>query len=90
MIKQEVKKSPIAILGALLMKGAMKRVMDRTDYKEYGGAPLLGVNGNVIVGHGRSNRIAVRNAIRVAKSMAEQRVIESIKNHSEIIGESAR
>ncbi len=90
MIKQEVKKSPVAILGAFLIKGAMKRVLARTDYKEYGGAPLLGVDGNVIVGHGRSNRIAVRNAIRVAKSMAEQKVIESIGNHSGIIGENAK
>ncbi len=86
MIEQEVKKSPVAILGALLMKGAMKKVLARTDYKEYGGAPLLGVNGNVIVGHGRSNRIAVRNAIRVAKSMTERGVIESIGKHSGIIG----
>jgi glycerol-3-phosphate acyltransferase PlsX len=88
MIKQEVKKSPIAILGALLMKGAMKRVLARTDYKEYGGAPLLGVNGNVVVGHGRSNRVAVRNAIRVARAMVEQNVIDSIKTHSVISGET--
>jgi glycerol-3-phosphate acyltransferase PlsX len=48
------------------------------DYAEYGGAPLLGVNGVVIIGHGRSNAKAIKNAIRVAKEEVERAVNEKI------------
>jgi glycerol-3-phosphate acyltransferase PlsX len=51
----------------------------RIDYKEYGGACLLGVNGNVIVAHGRSHAKAIKNAIHLAHRTAETKIIESIK-----------
>ncbi len=86
LIKQEVKRSPLAMAGIFLMKGALKRVLKRTDYTEYGGAPLLGVNGNVVVGHGRSNRKAVRTAIKVAKQMVEKDVLGTIRRDIEAIG----
>ncbi len=85
LIKQEVRKSLPAMIGALMMKGALKRVLKRTDYTEYGGAPLLGVNGNVIVGHGRSGRKAVRTAIKVAKQMVEKDVTSTIRRDIEAI-----
>jgi glycerol-3-phosphate acyltransferase PlsX len=54
------------------------------DYSEYGGAPLLGVNGVVIIGHGRSNVNAIKNAIRVAKEEVErqfnEKILEAIKS----------
>jgi len=51
----------------------------RIDYKEYGGACLLGVNGNVVVAHGRSHAKAIKNAIHLAHRTAETKVIEAIE-----------
>ncbi|MBC8264005.1 MAG: phosphate acyltransferase PlsX [Anaerolineales bacterium] len=78
-IKEEVKKRPLATVGALLSKPAFDQVKKRLDYAEFGGAPLLGVNGVVIVGHGRSNAKAVKNAVRVAKQAVEGEMLAAIK-----------
>ncbi|MGH9560928.1 MAG: phosphate acyltransferase PlsX, partial [Terracidiphilus sp.] len=51
----------------------------RTDYSEYGGAPLLGIRGITIIGHGRSNANAVKNAMRVASELCRSRVNEKIE-----------
>lgn len=53
-------------IGLLLAKSNLKKFKKSIDYAEYGGAPLLGVDGIVIIGHGRSNALAVKNAIKVA------------------------
>jgi glycerol-3-phosphate acyltransferase PlsX len=66
-------------LGALLAKPALDSMKRRLDYREYGGAPLLGVDGVVIVGHGRSDARAIRNGIRVAAQTVENGVLEAIK-----------
>jgi glycerol-3-phosphate acyltransferase PlsX len=66
MLKNEVKKSFISLLGMFLAKKALKGFKKKTDWREYGGAPLLGVKGNVIIAHGRSDAIAIKNAIKVA------------------------
>jgi len=79
LIKEEIKKSPIATVGALLARPAFEQVRKRLDYAEFGGAPLLGVDGVVIVGHGRSNAKAVRNAVRVAKQAVEGGMLAAIK-----------
>ncbi|MBA2565646.1 MAG: phosphate acyltransferase PlsX [Gemmatimonadetes bacterium] len=71
-MKNELAGSPLARAGALLLKPALRRMRRRLDYAEYGGAPLLGVNGISIIGHGRSSAKAVKNAIRAAKISAEQ------------------
>jgi len=78
-IKEEVKKSPLATVGALLSKPAFDKVKKRLDYAEFGGAPLLGVDGVVIVAHGRSNAKAIKNAIGVARQAVEGRMVEIIK-----------
>ena len=78
-IKSEIKKSPIATLGALLSKPAFDKVKKRLDYAEFGGAPLLGVDGVVIVAHGRSNAKAIKNAVRVAKQAVEGEMLAAIK-----------
>jgi glycerol-3-phosphate acyltransferase PlsX len=65
-IKGEVKKSALATLGALAMKPVFKGFKKRIDYAEYGGAPLLGLNGVCIICHGSSNAKAIANGIRVA------------------------
>ncbi len=64
-IKEEVKRRFLAMAGMLLARHALKASLQRMDPREYGGAPFLGVNGIVIVGHGRSDAYAVRNAIRM-------------------------
>ena len=68
LVTEEVKKNPIRIAGALLMKGGLKSAKNRLDPKKYGGAPLLGLRGTVLKAHGSSNREAIANAIRIAKT----------------------
>jgi phosphate acyltransferase len=66
-------------LGALMAKPALKRFAKKLDYEEYGGAPLLGVKGVSIIGHGRSNARAVHSAIRQALVSCEHRVNDHIQ-----------
>ncbi|CAA6803951.1 MAG: Phosphate:acyl-ACP acyltransferase PlsX [uncultured Campylobacterales bacterium] len=79
-LKQNIKKSLFAILGAVLMNKVFKVLKETTDYAEYGGAPLLGLKGNVIVAHGKSNSKAIKNAIFQAISFAESKTQEDIKD----------
>lgn len=79
MIKRTIKKNPLAILGALLMAPALGELKKQVDYAEYGGAPLLGVNGIVMIGHGRSSPKAIKNAIRAAKKEIEHKILEKLK-----------
>ena len=62
-LKDYIRKSPIAITGALLMRKVFKLLKKETDYAEEGGAPLIGIKGCAIVGHGKSNPKAIKNAI---------------------------
>lgn len=72
LIKQEITKGWMTKLAALLLRPAFTRVKRLFDYAEYGGALLLGVNGVVVIGHGRSNAQAVENAVRVAARAAQR------------------
>lgn len=83
LIRSEIKANPISMLGGALALPAFNKVKRILDYTEYGGAPLLGVNGVVIIGHGRSNAVAVKNAIRVAKRAVETKILETI--HSGVV-----
>ncbi|MBN1269775.1 MAG: phosphate acyltransferase PlsX [Kiritimatiellae bacterium] len=65
-LREEFTRNPIRMLGAVLLSRGLKSIKDRSDPAMYGGAPLLGVNGICIIGHGSSSARAVRNAIRVA------------------------
>jgi glycerol-3-phosphate acyltransferase PlsX len=78
-ITEEIKKNPIAMLGAFMAKSSLQRVRERMDDSHYGGAVLLGLSGLVIVAHGRSNPTAIRHAIRVAKQAIEQDIIGNIQ-----------
>lgn len=73
-LKAEIKASPLRVLGAVMAKGAFKALKEKSSYETYGGSPLLGVNGVVIIAHGGSSALAVRNAIRVALETVESRV----------------
>ncbi|MBI4010841.1 MAG: phosphate acyltransferase PlsX [Candidatus Rokubacteria bacterium] len=66
LIREELTRTPMAKLGALLVRPAFRRFWKRVDYNELGGAPLLGINGACIISHGASPPRAVKNAIRVA------------------------
>ena len=78
-LAQEIRARPLATFGALLAKPAFRAAKRLLDYTEYGGGALLGVNGVVIVGHGRSNAKAVKSAVRVAKAAVEGRIVEAIQ-----------
>jgi glycerol-3-phosphate acyltransferase PlsX len=87
MVREEIGRAGLlAKLGAALMVKPLRRLKRRTDYAEYGGAPLLGVNGVALVCHGGSNARAITNAIRVAARFAQSGLGEesarSIAAHS--------
>lgn len=71
---------PLAMLGGALIRPAMGKVRKLLDPSEEGAAPLLGVNGLVFIGHGRSDSFAVKNSIRVAKEAAESKVLDAMKS----------
>ena len=81
MIKEEVNKSTISKAGALLMKNSFVGLKKRFDYKEYGGAPFLGIDGIMIKAHGSSDRLAIKNAIRQGKLLFDNKCIDLIKNN---------
>jgi phosphate acyltransferase len=79
MLKRELMSTAVTKAGAMLAKPAFRNIKRRLDYTEYGGAPLLGVNRIVVIGHGRSNAKAIRNAIRSVKEFSENRTSERIE-----------
>lgn len=82
-IKKEISKSIVYKIGALLIRKVFVDFARRTNPDEFGGAPLLGINGAVIVSHGKSNSKAIFNAIKTAKKYAESNIIEKIKTEIE-------
>jgi glycerol-3-phosphate acyltransferase PlsX len=79
-LKAEIKGNPLRLCGAVLANGAFKALKEKSSYETYGGSPLLGVNGVVIIAHGSSTALAVRNAIRVAMETVENRVNSRIQD----------
>lgn len=85
LMKSQIKNRPVAKLGALLSKTAFMRLWRDLDYTEYGGAPLLGVDGCIIISHGSSTAKAIKNAIRRGAEFREnelnRRIIEEIESY---------
>jgi phosphate acyltransferase len=77
-IREGIGKSLARKLGYLLMRPAFDSLKRRVDYAEYGGAPLVGINGISIISHGRSSDRAIKNAIRVASELAKSEVNKHI------------
>jgi len=75
LMRREIKKSPVAMFGAMIMKSRLNHIKKLADYSEYGGAPLLGVNGLVMISHGRSSPKAIKNAIRAAMREVEHNIL---------------
>jgi glycerol-3-phosphate acyltransferase PlsX len=72
MLKREIGSLILGKLGYIFIKGAVRAFKKKTDYAEYGGAPLLGINGTCIISHGRSNGMAIKNALKVAQEFARK------------------
>jgi glycerol-3-phosphate acyltransferase PlsX len=79
LLREEIKRTLQASVGFLLSRSAFRRFKQRLDYSEYGGAPLLGVKGCVIICHGRSSAKAVKNAIRFAAEFSRRNLAEKIQ-----------
>lgn len=77
-LKRHIMSSVFSKIGLIFLKPSLMKFKKELDYAEYGGAPLLGVDGVVIIGHGRSNARAIKNAIRVAKEEVERKFTEKI------------
>lgn len=78
LLKREIKSSLIASLGALLSSSAFGELKKKMDYSEYGGAPLLGVDGRCIICHGSSSAKAIKNAVKYAAKSIQQDVNKHI------------
>ena len=79
-VKEEINKSFMAKLGALILKPSLKHIVTKMDSSEYGGAIFLGLNGLSIKAHGNSDATAIKNAIKVANRFAEMKFIDELKN----------
>lgn len=78
MLREEIRRRPSGWIGAWLLKGAFRRFRDRVAWDAHGGAVLLGTRGTVVVGHGRANAEAVRQAIRLAHHASGQGLVEAV------------
>lgn len=88
-LKDALKSSWLSKLGALLSLGAFKRFKRIVDVAEYGGAPLLGLKGTVIVTHGKSNELAIANCIRMAatavRNKTTEHLAEGLAEHKDLV-----
>jgi glycerol-3-phosphate acyltransferase PlsX len=89
MLKKAIKSRLSSQLGYVLAKSAFDDFRKKTDYAEYGGAPLLGVRGTAVIGHGRSNGNAIKNAIRVAAGLCRSKANETIDRELSAVAAAA-
>jgi glycerol-3-phosphate acyltransferase PlsX len=78
-LREEVPRTTRGKVGGLLIRPSVERIRGRIDWREYGGAPLLGIDGVAVVAHGRSDARAIRSAIRVAGQAVEAGLAERIR-----------
>jgi glycerol-3-phosphate acyltransferase PlsX len=86
-MKQEFFRHPVRVLGALLLKGALTAMKHRMDPEVYGGAPLLGVPGNIVITHGASTHRGIYHAVRVAAAAAHHNVSQIIADRIAAAGD---
>jgi glycerol-3-phosphate acyltransferase PlsX len=79
LLKESLRSTISSQVGFMLSRKAFADFKKRLDYSEYGGAPLLGVKGVCIIGHGSSNANAMKNAIRVAAEFADRKINQKIE-----------
>ena len=80
LIRQEFRNDALSTIGGALAKPAFNRIRRQVDTSEIGGAPLLGVNGVVIIGHGQNSAIGIKNAIQQARTAVKENVIGAIRS----------
>ena len=84
-LRNELKKNPLRMAGAVLARGAFKNIRKKVNVDEYGGSVLLGVDGICIIAHGSSSAAAIKSAIRVALESIDQQInphiVEEIKKY---------
>lgn len=85
-VRKELMRTPLRKLGAVLSRGAFDAIRLRIDPSEHGGAPLLGVKGCCVIGHGRSNAVAVKHGIRAAAEFYTSGVNERIEGELRALG----
>jgi glycerol-3-phosphate acyltransferase PlsX len=78
-LRDEVPRTLRGKVGGLMIRPSVSRIRSRMDWREFGGAPLLGIEGVAVVAHGRSDALAVRNAIRVARQATEADLVGKIR-----------
>jgi glycerol-3-phosphate acyltransferase PlsX len=83
MMREQIKKDWIAKIGAMLSFPVFRYIKKKLDHSEHGGALLVGLNGISVVGHGRSNAVAIKNAIKFTNSIAESDLINQFRNYFE-------
>ncbi len=92
MLKEELQANPLRATGALLSKGAFTALKDRLNPEQYGGAPLLGLRGNILKAHGSSSRYAIRSAIRAAneiiKADLNHRIEADVQRANELLAQT--
>ena len=86
-LKRELKRTPFRMLGAWIARNAFRAIRRKTNYENYGGSPLLGVDGICIIAHGSSSPLAIKNAVRVAVEFIEQKVnpkiVEAVRSYNQ-------
>ena len=90
LLKNALRSTLSSQVGSLLSRRAYEDFKKKIDYSEYGGAPLLGVRGITVIGHGKSNANAIKNAIRVAAELARAKVNEKIEQELAAMAVSAK
>lgn len=85
LLKQEFTRGILSKIGVMFLRPALKNFRKRVDYSEYGGAPLLGIDGDCIICHGSSNSKAIMNALRVARDFSLQKVNDHIKENLSLV-----
>jgi glycerol-3-phosphate acyltransferase PlsX len=78
-LRDEIPKTTRGKIGGMLIRRDVRRLRDRIDWREFGGAPLLGIDGVAVVAHGRSDARAIKNAIRVTKEAVDNQLVSKIR-----------
>ncbi len=86
-MREELTRHPWMRVALLPLRPSMRRLRQRLDYREFGGAPLLGVNGVCVIGHGRSDAVAISNAIKMAVDSVGQGLVAELRNAAQSLRE---
>jgi phosphate acyltransferase len=78
-LRDEIPKTASGKVGGMLIRGQVRKLRDRIDWREFGGAPLLGIDGVAVIAHGRSDARAIKNAIRVTREAVDAQLVGKIR-----------